>query len=137
MSTEPSGFVGRNEGTAGGTGEGEREYRTLSRLSDFLVGGTTEASSISTSSCRWIDSLSDGDAESDSDSEDSDEDGDPAETTGFAETCDFGFTVVDLSSSEPDELLSEGSEEEAIRLFLFLFRFLAVFVVATAFAALL
>jgi len=57
-------------------------------------------------------------------------------------TCVFGFAVVGPSASEPDELSSEegddeDSEEEATRLFLFLFRFLAVFAAVTAFAALL
>ena len=50
--------------------------------------------------------------------------------------------MAGFSSSGPDELSSEAeededSEEEATLLFLFLFRFLAVFAVATTFAALL
>jgi len=61
--------------------------------------------------------------------------------TGFVGTCVFSFTVVGFSSSEPDELSSKEGEvedsEEATRLFLFLFRFLAVFAAATAFTALL
>lgn len=137
MSTEPSGFVGRNEGICAGVGEGEREYTTLSCLSFFSVG--TEASSISTSSPWRIDSSSD-ESDSDSDSEEPDEES--FETTGFADACVFSFTVVGFSSSEPEEPSSEegedeDSEEEATRLFLFLFRFLAVFAAVTAFAALL
>jgi hypothetical protein len=48
--------------------------------------------------------------------------------------------VVDVSSSEPDELSSEEREDEdsedATRLFLFLFRFRADFAAVTAFAVL-
>lgn len=134
MSAEPSGFVGRNEGTDTGTGEGEREYATLSRLPDFSVG-ETRASTISTSPSRWTDSLSD----EDSDSEDPDEDGESPETAAFVGTCVFNFTIVGFSSSESEALPSEedeGSEEETVRLFLFLFRFLAGFAVAAALAAL-
>jgi hypothetical protein len=132
VSTEPSGFVGRNEGIGTGTGEGEREYTTLFCPSVFSVG--TEASSISTSSSRCVDSSSD-------DESDSDEDEESSETTGLAGTCVLSFTVVGLASSEPDELSSEeedeDSDEEATRLFLFLFRFRTVFAAATVFTALL
>ena len=140
MSIEPSGFVGRNEGTGGGVGEGEREYITFPCSAGRPVGGT-EGSIISTSSWRMdfsSDELSDDESDSDSDPEDSDEE-ESSETMGFARTCVLSFTVVDSSSSEPEELSSEedeDSEEEATRLFLFLFRFLAVFAATTAFAVL-
>ena len=74
-------------------------------------------------------------SESDSESEDSDEE-ESSETTVFFGTCVFSLTEVCSSTSEPDELSSEeedeDSEEEATRLFLFLFRFLEVFVAFTA-----
>ena len=56
------------------------------------------------------------------------------------DACVFSFTVVGFSSSEPDELFSEeeeDSEEDATLLFLFLFRFLAVFAAVTVFTVLL
>ena len=56
------------------------------------------------------------------------------------DACVFSFTVVGFSSSELDELSSEEEDEEseeATLLFLFLFRFLAVFAAATDLAALL
>ena len=92
-----------------------------------------------------MDSLSDGESDSDSDldseSEDSDED-ESSPLAGFVETCVLSFTVAGSSPSESDELPpevegDEDSEEEATRLFLFLFRFLEVFVAAVAFTALL